>query len=343
MNKNTASLFLAGLLTGILVATVGFSFFLRNRQADTSAGPAGKATLVLKLGHALDPNHPVHIAMEHMKKRLEELSGGTVSLDIYPSCVLGGETQMIEQLQNDALAMVKTSTSTMEAFIPEMAVFGLPYVFRDKDHYWKVLDGSIGRQLLIRGKGKNIRGLCYYDAGSRNFYTIEKPIMTPDDLVGLKIRVINSRVAMDMVRALGGSPTPISWGELYTALQQGTVDGAENNPPSFFSNKHYEVCKHFSLDAHTRIPDMLIIGARTWESLTPQVQKWLQQAADESSVFQRELWNRETAKALEESEKKGVKVYHPDQSLFNRKVSGMYREYDGTPIETLLKQIRETK
>lgn len=340
MSKESTSYFVAGLMVGLLVATSGFALFLRGQQSG-SATQTAEDVLVLKLGHSLDPTHPVHIAMEFMKTRLEELSGGHVTIDIYPSEVLGSETQVIEQLQNGALAMTKTSAAPMEGFIPEMAVFSLPYVFRDEEHFWQVLDSDIGKSLLLKGESKHLRGLCYYDAGSRNFYTKEKPILSPDDLVGMKIRVMNSRTSMDMISAMGGAPTPIAWGELYTALQQGTVDGAENNPPSFFSNRHYEVCKYFSLDGHTRIPDILLISTAIWSDLNPQVQQWVQRAADDSSIFERNLWKEKTIEALEAAKKEGVEIYYPDQAPFVARVSAMLAQYEGTPVGDLVKQIRE--
>jgi tripartite ATP-independent transporter DctP family solute receptor len=341
MERKQGSGFFAGVLAGVLAATVLFAVFTRmQRGADT--GQAGDV-LALKLAHGLDTQHPVHEAMEYMKSRLEELSGGSVTLEIYPSGMLGSETQCIEQLQNGVLAMTKTSASPMEGFIPEMAVFSLPYVFRDRDHYWAVLDGPVGKELLLAGEPKHIRGLCYYDAGSRNFYTKDKPVMSPDDLKGLKIRVMNSKTAMDMVKALGGAPTPIAWGELYTALQQGVVDGAENNPPSYFTNRHLEVCKYLSMDGHTRIPDMLIMSTEVWNGLPPRVQGWVQQAADASSQYQRNLWEAKTREALERSKAEGVEVVYPDQAPFVAKVAPMLASYKGTPVGDLLDRIREVR
>jgi tripartite ATP-independent transporter DctP family solute receptor len=337
--SKSASMFVGGILIGALLATAGFSLFLRGQK---SSG-AGEHQMVLKLGHGLDTAHPVHIAMEFMKQRLEELSGGRVTIDIYPSSVLGSETQCIEQLQNGSLAMTKTSAAAIENFVPVMSVFGLPYVFRDSEHYWKVLNGEIGQRLLQQGEAKFLHGLCYYDGGSRNFYTKNKPIRTPDDLKGLKIRVMNSKTAIDMVKAMGGSPTPISWGELYSALAQGTVDGAENNPPSFTSNKHYEVCKHFTLDGHTRIPDMLLMSSKVWKKLSPQVQQWVTQAAEESSDYQRELWTKKTAEALERAREEGVTVYEVDTDAFAAKVAPMLDEVKNPEVRQLLKQISEVK
>ncbi|MEA2069161.1 MAG: TRAP transporter substrate-binding protein [Verrucomicrobiota bacterium] len=332
------SLFVGGVLVGALLATTGFSLFLRGRKAE-----GAQNQMVLKLGHGLDTGHPVHKAMEFMKQRLEELSSGRVSLDIYPGSVLGSELQCIEQLQNGSLAMTKTSAAVMENFIPAMAVFGLPYMFRDSDHYWSVLNGDVGQHMLKQGESRFLRGLCYYDAGSRNFYTIGKPVRTPADLKGLKIRVMNSKTAIDMVKAMGGAPTPIAWGELYSALAQGTVDGAENNLPSFVSNKHYEVCKHFSLDAHTRVPDMLLMGSKVWKKLDPQVQAWVQRAADESSVYQRKLWRQKTMESLEQAKAEGVAIYEVDIAAFAAKVAPMRAGIENPDVRELLKQISGVK
>ena len=186
-----------------------------------------------------------------------------------------------------------------------------------------------------------MHGLCYYDAGARSFYTIGKPIMTPSDLQGLKIRVQKSKTAMDMVEALGGSPTPIPWGELYTALQQKMVDGAENNPPSFYTNRHFEVCKHLTLDEHARVPDLLLMSQKVWESLPPHVQQAVQEAADESSIYQRELWQEKSKEAIHAVEQEGVHVYYPDKTLFAEQVSAMRASYNGTSVGELIRRIQE--
>jgi tripartite ATP-independent transporter DctP family solute receptor len=347
--RRSLSFFLSGLMLGVLLSTVGFGLFLRSQKtADRNAALAGggggtQNQIVLKLGHALDTGHPVHVAMVHMAERLRELSGGTVSIDIYPSAVLGSEVQCLEQVQNGSLDMTKVSAVIMENFVPEMSVFGLPYLFRDGDHYWRVLSGPIGAALLEKGEPKLLRGLCYYDSGSRNFYTRSTPIRTPDDLKGLKIRVMNSATAIAMVKAMGGAPTPIAWGELYSALAQGTVDGAENNPPSFTSNKHYEVCKHFTLDGHTRIPDILLIGTKTWDGLSPQIRAWIQQAADDSSVFQRDLWRKETALSLEVAKAEGVTIYEVDLAPFVAKVAPMLENVENPAVRSLVRAIQETE
>jgi len=188
-----------------------------------------------------------------------------------------------------------------------------------------------------------LRGLCYYDSGSRNFYTINKPILSPNDLIGQKIRVMKNKTSMDMIAAMGGSPTPIPWGELYTALQQHMVDGAENNVPSFYTNRHFEVCKYFVFDEHSRIPDMLFISEKVWNELTPEERGWVKEAAKASSDYQRKLWAEMTEDALVQVQEKGVKVYYPEKQPFVDKVQPLLESYKGTSIGDLVEQIRETE
>lgn len=304
-------------------------------------GCAGKSDVkVLKLAHALDTSHPVHKGMAYMAERLEELSGGKMRIDIYANGQLGGERELIELLQIGSLAMTKVSASPLESFVPEIQIFGIPYVFRDEEHFWKVLNGEIGKQLLDGPKAFKLKGLGYYDAGSRSFYTTKIPVYEPADLKGLKIRVQESRTAMAMVQALGGAATPVSWGELYTALQQGIVDGAENNPPSLYISRQYEVSKYYTLDEHTAVPDVLIISLRVWESLSPQQQQWLQAAVDESVLYQRKLWAEFSAEALKTMEDAGLTIIHPDKAPFRAAVAEFHRSYEGTPTGELLKKIQ---
>ncbi len=296
---------------------------------------------VLRIGHSLDAAHPVHKAMEQMAVQLAELSEGSLRLDIYPSGQLGNERELIELLQIGSLDMTKVSASPLEAFVPAMGIFNIPYVFRDEHHYQAVLDGEIGRQLLTSPKASRLMGLGYYDAGARSFYTVERPINTPKDLQGLKIRVQESATAMRMVSALGGAPTPISWGELYTALQQGVVDGAENNPPSFYLSGHYEVCQYYVLDEHTAVPDVLLIGIDSWSKLNLQQQHWLQQAVDASVVFQRSLWREQTELALAAVEAAGVTVIRPDKRAFQQQIASLHSHYKGSVIGDLITAIRD--
>ena len=296
-------------------------------------------TRYLKLAHSLDTAHPVHKALLFMSDRLTTISNGAMHIDIYPNSQLGSEREQIELLQIGSLAMTKVSTSPLEGFVPELKIFSIPYIFRDHEHYWQVLNSDIGRDLLIAPERVRLRGLGYYDAGSRSFYSSDKPIHSPNDLGGLKIRVMKSQTAVKTVEYLGGAATPISWGELYTALQQGVVDGAENNPPTFFNAKHYEVSKYYTLDEHTSIPDILLISLAIWQSLNTEQQAWLQQSVDESIVFQRALWQRETEWALLAVKKAGIEVITPDKTPFQQAVMAMHNAYDGTETGILLQKI----
>jgi len=298
---------------------------------------------IIKLAHVLDPSHPVHKGMVYMAEKVKEKSDGKMRVDIYPSGQLGQERDLIELLQIGSLAMTKVSTAPLEAFVPEMKIFGIPYVFRDDDHRWKILNSEIGKRLLLSGEKFFLRGMCYYDAGSRSFYTKEVPINSPENLKGLKIRVMKSLTSFAMVQSLGGSPTPIPWGELYTSLQQGVVDGAENNPPSFYLSRHYEVCKYYCLDEHTAVPDILLMSTVVWQSLSSQEQQWLQEAVDESVEHQKILWKESSDEALREVQKAGVKVLYPDKSPFQQEVQEMHASYKGTTIYDLIQEIQNVK
>ncbi|MFM1877266.1 MAG: hypothetical protein RLZZ241_132 [Bacteroidota bacterium] len=294
----------------------------------------------IKLAHSLGVTHSVHRAMVKMGDDLSKISGGKLTLEIYPSQQLGTERECIELLQIGSLDMTKVSVGVLENFAPKMKVLGLPYLFRDRAHSFRALDGPIGKELLEDGTKYWLKGLGYYDAGSRSFYTKDRPISTPSDLKGLKIRVMESTTAMTMINTLGGAATPISWGELYTSLQQGVVDGAENNPPSFYLSRHYEVCKYYALDEHTVLPDVLIIGTHLWNALNTQEKQWLQQAVDASVTYQRELWAISEKEALEAVKNAGVTVLYPDKSVFAQQVSTIYTNLESdTQLHDLVQRI----
>jgi len=296
---------------------------------------------VIKLGHALNAEHPVHKAMVYMAARMKEKSNGKMRIDIYPSQQLGTERELVELLQIGSLGITKVSSGVIEGFVPVHKVFGLPYLFRDENHRFKVLEGEIGKQILLSSEKYWLRGLGYYDAGSRSFYSKNKPILQPSDLAGLKVRTMESPTAVRMIQQMGGSATPIAWGELYTALQQGVVDAAENNPPSFYLSRHYEVCKYYSLDEHTSVPDVLLISTIIWNDLSPLEQQWLQEAADESAQYQKQLWKEACQVALDEVQKNGVRVYYPDKAPFAEKVKDIYEGYRDQPeLYEMIQKIR---
>ncbi|MGB8227047.1 MAG: TRAP transporter substrate-binding protein [Sedimentisphaerales bacterium] len=324
------------------VVLFGFSICLALAVFSGCRKQENKAEVTLKLGHVLDIAHPVHKAMVYMAERVKEKSGGRMKVEIYPSEQLGTEKESIEALQLGYMAMTKISSAPMEGFVPQMKIFGIPYLFRDSEHFWEVMKGPIGKELLLAGESKGLRGLCYYDAGARSLYA-KKEIKSPADLKGLKIRVQNSIMSIKMIQAMGGSPTPIPFGELYTALDQGVVDGAENNPPSFYTSRHYEICKYYTLDEHTMLPDILIISTKVWNNLSPEFQRILQEAVDESVEYQRKIWTEAELNDLKSVQDAGVKVVHPDKEPFRAAVKSVWDEFEGTDIGELIKRIQEVQ
>lgn len=338
--KATTSSLLVGLLLGVVVASAGFALIGRS-----ASGSATTASRVLRVAHALPTSHPVHLGIEFMARRAEELSRGRLRLEVFPAEQLGTETQCLEQAQAGTLAITKVSAGVVGNFVSSYRVFSLPYLFRDADHMWKVLEGPIGRSMLDLlsvgndGRPSGLKGLGFYDSGSRNFYS-KTAILSPADLRGRKVRVMADAVAMDAVQAMGGAATPIPWGELYTALQQGVVDAAENNPPTLLSSRHYEVGRHFTLSHHMRIPDLVVISSRVWQTLTPEEQAWLQQATDESVAVQRELWTKSSDEALAELRRLGVDVHEVDTKPFRDAVAPVVAKYSEGLIADLVRQIQ---
>lgn len=298
-------------------------------------------TKILRLAHSLSVDHSVHQAMVYMGEQIEKKSNGQLKIKIYPSEQLGAERETLEMLQFGSLAMTKVSAAVLEGFAEKYKVLGLPFIFDSKAHAFRVLDSEIGKEILLSGEEFWLRGLGFYDAGSRSFYTKDRPITTPEDLKGLKIRVMKSNTAINMVQAMGGSPTPIAWGELYTALQSGVADGAENNPPSFYLSRHYEVCKYYSLDEHTQVPDVLLISKVVWDKLSVEEKQWVQEAADESITYQRELWEKSEQEALAEVKKAGVEINYPDKALFEQEVQKVYEAFKSN--DTLYALIQRIK
>ena len=336
--KHRSSSLSFGFLVGLVVASVAFAFL------KPSGGGSDLGVKRMKLAHNLPTTHPVHAGLVYFAERVEFYSDGKLHFEVYPNGQLGNEPQSLEQIQTGTLDATKVGSATLGSFVPVTKVFSLPYIFRSEAHYWNVLNGEVGKEILAElsvnaaGNDSQLRGLTFYDSGSRNFYA-KRAIRTPADLKGLKIRVMNDPVAMDMVAALGASPTPISFGELYTALQQGVVDGAENNPPSFVTSRHFEVIKAFSFDHHSRNPDILIMSAKTWEKLSDVERGWIETAAAESSVFQRQAWAAGVEASLQTMRKEGVTILEPDLQPFIEATAGVRAKYGAGDLKALMEQI----
>ncbi|AZI13838.1 TRAP transporter substrate-binding protein [Avibacterium paragallinarum] len=286
---------------------------------------SSQAKTTLKISHNNDKTHPVHLSMQHMADEVKQLTNGEVVIRIYPNSQLGSQRESMELLQAGSLDMAKSNASEMEAFEISYGAFNLPYLFQDREHYYRVLaDQEVGQKILQNSKDKGFIGLTYYDGGARSFYA-NKPIKSPEDLKGMKIRVQPSPTAVEMIKLMGASPTPLAYGELYTALQQKVVDGAENNETALTLARHGEVAKYFSEDEHTMIPDVLLISLKSWNKLTPEQQKILKQAADNSMLYHKEIWTKMIAEERAKAQKQlNVQFVPVDKTPFVQAVKTMH-------------------
>lgn len=278
---------------------------------------------VLYFAHSLPITHPVHKGILVFQESLNEKSEGKLQLKIFPDAQLGSEREVLELLQIGSVAMTKVSAASMSSFAPEYEVLGIPYLFKDSEHLFRVLEGEIGKELLAAGSEYLLRGLCFYDAGSRSFYAKEKAIQLPSDLKGMKIRVMNDKMSVDMVNTLGGSATPMAYGELYTALQQKVVDGAENNIPSFVTSNHYEICKYYTFDEHSMIPDVVVMSSTFWKTLSETEKKWVQDAANESVVKEKQYWKETIEDNMKVLKEANVQFIYPDKTLFSNQADAL--------------------
>lgn len=297
---------------------------------------------MLFFAHSLPISHPVHKGILAMQEALNQKSGGKLQIKVFPDGQLGTEREVLELLQIGSIAMTKVSAASMSNFAPEFKALGVPYLFRDREHMFNILEGKIGKEILEGGSEYLLRGLCFYDAGSRSFYTTGGFVKTPDDLKGLKIRVMNDQTSVNMVNALGGSATPMAYGELYTALQQRVVDGAENNIPSFVTSNHFEICKYYTVDEHSMVPDVVVVGTKFWNNLNEEEKGWLQAAADESVTRQKVFWSETVKENMKVLEKAQVHIYHPDKNLFSTKTESVMLELMEDPdLKRLITKIKE--
>jgi len=299
---------------------------------------------VLYFAHSLPTSHPVHRGILDMQKEVNQLSDGSLQIKIFPASQLGSEREVLELLQIGSIAMTKVSAAAMSNFVPEYQVLSIPYLFQDRTHLFNVLEGEVGEILLEDGSEYLLRGLCFYDAGSRSFYSKEKIVNSPEDLLGMKIRVMNDQMSVDMVNTLGGSATPMAYGELYTALQQNVVDGAENNIPSFVSSNHYEVCKNYTFDQHTMVPDVVVMSTKFWSLLSSQEKEWLQSAAKSSVKSQKRYWQETVEANMKILKKANVNFIYPDKSEFQSKSSPVLeRMMQQSQLKELIEKIRASQ
>lgn len=258
----------------------------------------------------------------------DERLAGRVEIDLQLAGVLGNEKETLEKLRFGALQMICSSAAPLSEFAPAVGVLSLPYLFRDSEHLWTVLDGEVGEELAAALREAGFVPLAWYDAGARSFYNRRRPVRRLADLEGLKIRVQRSEVMRDTVAALGASPVALGFKQVYTSLHTGAIDGAENNLPSYRSERHFETASYYSRDRHSMIPDVLLVSTAAWDSLTPAEQAALRQAAEDSAARQRELW----ASYVEEAERfvtaAGSEIVEiEDPEAFRRAVEPVYERH----------------
>jgi tripartite ATP-independent transporter DctP family solute receptor len=310
-----------------------------SKSAETK--PDAKKEIVLKAADVQPEDYPTTMALKHMAQLLNDRTQGRIKMQVYSAGQLGGEKESIEMTQAGTIALNRVNAAPLVGFSPKMGVFSMPFLFRDADHLWKVLDGQIGKDMLKELEKSNLVGLAYYDSGARSFYSKGKAINSPEDMKGMKIRVQQSKVFVDTINALGGSATPMGFGEVYSALQTGIIDGAENNPPSLYTTKHYEVAKFFALDEHSMVPEVLFMSKKVWDTLSPEDQKIIAQAAADSVTYEKKAWADLTETSLKELQAKGTTISKVDKVPFQKAVASVYDKYP--EYKEIITQIQAVK
>lgn len=302
------------------------------------------AQTVLRSADTHPDGYPTVEAVKYMGELIKERTAGRYSVEVYHSAQLGEEKDTIEQTQTGVIDLNRVSMGPFNGIVPETAVPSLPYMFRSVDQMRHVMDGPIGDEILKAFETHDLVGLAFYDSGARSFYNTKKDITSIADLKGMKFRVIQSDVFVDMVNALGANATPMAYGEVYSALETGVIDGAENNWPSFESAKHYEVAKHYTVDQHQIVPEVLVMAKPSWDKLSPEDQAIVKQAAKDSVVKMRELWDAQEKKSRDIVEKAGVKVSEIDKQPLIDAMKPVYDKYLSTPaLKDLAARIQATK
>ncbi|MBO8162136.1 MAG: TRAP transporter substrate-binding protein [Brevibacillus sp.] len=303
----------------------------------SQAGEQDKEALTIKLAHTGSEAHQYHIASEIFKKELESLSGNTIQVKIFPSAQLGGEKDAVEGVMNGTIDMTTVAAdSSLANVVPEMNAFGIPFLFKDANHVYAVLDGEIGKELLKKVDEKGMKGLGFWEVGFRNMTSKDKPIEKPEDLQGMKMRVQPAPVWQEFMKSLGANPTPVQFSELYSALEQGVVDGQENPIATLMSMKFYEVQKQVALTAHTYTPAAVLMSNKMYNSLSDEQKKWVEEAVQKATQEQRKVLAENEAKALEELKQNGVNVTQPDREAFAEATKDVYKAVaDKVPQELI--------
>ena len=289
-------------------------------------------------------DYPTVMAVKYMSDIIKQKTGGKHSIKVYTGNALGGEKDTIEQTKIGALDLVRINVAPMNNICPETMVPTMPFLFRSKEHMRKVLDGPIGEEILKSCESQGYIGLAFYDSGARSLYTVKKPVKSLADAKGMKIRVQQSDLWVALLQAMGANATPMPYGEVYTALKVGTVDGAENNWPSYDTSRHFEVAKFYAKTEHSMAPEMLLMSKKVWDTLTPEEQKIFRDAAKESVPYMRKLWDEKEAKSEAAVRAGGAQVNEVDKKSFQDAMAPVYDKFMSTPkLKQMVKAVQDTK
>lgn len=316
-------------LTSCVMFTIGVISGCGNKTAATSADTAKESSaMTLRMADNQPEGYPTVLGDKEFAKQLEQKTNGRIKVEVYIGGQLGDENSTTEQVQFGAIDAIRTSCSQLAQFNDQIGAVSQPYLFKDKDQMFRALDGPAGKKLLdsLEANSKMV-GLAWLDAGSRNFYNTKKDVKTPDDLKGLKIRVQESKPMLDLVQALGASPTPMAYGDVYSALQTGVIDGAENNWPSYLSTNHYEVATHITIDEHTRVPELMLMSKMTWDKITPDDQKLVLEAAKAGAEVERTEWLKQEKEAQDKVASKVTITKLDNNKAFQDKVKSLYDQH----------------
>ena len=313
--------------------------------AGRSFGPAhAQAKLVLKASDVHPAGYPTVVAVENFGKKLEQATNGRISVKMFPSMQLGGEKEAIEQAQIGAIQLARVSVGALGPVIDELNVFNLPFLFRNTAHMQQVIDGPIGQELLdkITNNPKaGLVGLCWMDAGARSMYDTKKAIAGIDDLKGMKMRVMGNPMFVDMMNALGGNGVAMGYDQVFSALQTGVVDGAENNPPSFVFDNHFTVAKYYTLTEHLIVPEVLVLSKKTWDALSKDDQALVMKFAREAQLDERKLWQDYEKQAMEKAKAAGIQIIEvANKKPFQDAVKPVWDKY-GPRFADMIKRIQD--
>ena len=299
------------------------------------------AQTVLKSSDTHPDGYPTVEGVKYFGELVKQRTNGRYSVEVYHSAQLGQEKDTIEQVRSGVIELNRISMAPFNGTVKETIVPALPYIFRSEEHMHKVMDGAIGEQIAAAFEPAGLVVLAYYDAGARSFYNRTKPINSVEDLKGLKFRVIQSDIFVDMVAALGANATPMPYGEVYSGIETGVIDGAENNYPSYDTAKHFEVAKHYSLDEHTILPEVFVMNKAAWDKLTPEDQAIFKEAAKESVAKQRELWNASVEVSKAKVIAAGSQITTPEKQGFIDAMAPVYAKHVTDPV--LQKMVEDVK